>query len=47
MATETMDQQQSSRSQVASTTPSALFELELEMDKQNTTKQEKGGQSSG
>lgn len=33
MATETMDQQQSSRRQVASKTPSALSELELETDK--------------
>lgn len=32
MATEMVDQQQSSRRQVASTTPSALSELELETD---------------
>lgn len=33
IATETVDQQQSSRRQVASTTPSALSELQLETDK--------------
>lgn len=33
MATEMVDQQQSSRRQVTSTTPSALSELELKTDK--------------